>query len=146
MERSLFKKKIGFYGPFRTHLSSKSNQIQWTLCQWIDHPGYYKINFTYDRWILFTINYFFFNKFENVSHFIYQVEGTILAPSDPENWDPKSPKAWLVFSNLTGVTFQGNGIIDGSGSKWWEASCKKNKSNVTYKKEIMLLNIHTIFF
>ncbi|KAK6781363.1 hypothetical protein RDI58_023547 [Solanum bulbocastanum] len=60
---------------------------------------------------------------------IIQVDGTIVAPSDPENWDPKSPKAWLVFSNLTGVTFQGNGIIDGSGSKWWEASCKKNKSN-----------------
>ncbi|PHU21258.1 hypothetical protein BC332_06365 [Capsicum chinense] len=58
-----------------------------------------------------------------------QVDGTIVAPSDPEDWDPKSPKAWLVFSNLTAVTFQGNGIIDGSGSKWWAASCKKNKSN-----------------
>ncbi|KAJ8547022.1 hypothetical protein K7X08_010608 [Anisodus acutangulus] len=60
---------------------------------------------------------------------IIQVEGTIVAPSEPENWDPKSTKAWLVFNNLTGVTFQGNGIIDGSGSKWWAASCKKNKSN-----------------
>ncbi|XP_060180182.1 probable polygalacturonase At1g80170 [Lycium barbarum] len=60
---------------------------------------------------------------------IIQVEGTIVAPSDPDNWDPKSTKAWLVFTNLTGVTFQGNGIIDGAGSKWWEASCKKNKSN-----------------
>ncbi|KAF3673493.1 Eukaryotic translation initiation factor 3 subunit H [Capsicum annuum] len=45
-----------------------------------------------------------------------QVDGTIVAPSDPEDWDPKSPKAWLVFSNLTAVTFQGNGIIDGSGT------------------------------
>ncbi|XP_075085272.1 putative polygalacturonase At1g80170 [Nicotiana tabacum] len=60
---------------------------------------------------------------------IIQVDGTIVAPSDPENWDPKSPKAWLVFNNLTGTTFQGNGVIDGSGSKWWAASCKKNKTN-----------------
>ncbi|KAJ8773824.1 hypothetical protein K2173_008287 [Erythroxylum novogranatense] len=60
---------------------------------------------------------------------IIQIDGTIKAPDEPENWDPKLPRIWLDFSKLTGVVFQGNGVIDGSGSKWWAASCKKNKAN-----------------
>ncbi|KAL2503432.1 Pectin lyase-like superfamily protein [Abeliophyllum distichum] len=60
---------------------------------------------------------------------IIQIEGTIVAPEEPKSWDPKNPRIWLVYSNLTKVLFQGGGIIDGSGSKWWAASCKKNKSN-----------------
>ncbi|KAI3779396.1 hypothetical protein L2E82_09113 [Cichorium intybus] len=60
---------------------------------------------------------------------ILQIDGTIVAPDEPKNWDPKNPRNWLVFSNLTGVTFQGSGVIDGSGKKWWAASCKKNKTN-----------------
>ncbi|KAM7251292.1 hypothetical protein ACFE04_023175 [Oxalis oulophora] len=60
---------------------------------------------------------------------IIQIDGKIVAPDEPKNWDPNSPRNWLDFSNLTGVLFQGHGVIDGSGSKWWEASCKKNKSN-----------------
>lgn len=60
-----------------------------------------------------------------------QIEGTIIAPEDPKSWDPKLGRIWLDFSNITKVSFQGNGIIDGSGSKWWAASCKKNKSNVS---------------
>lgn len=38
-------------------------------------------------------------------------------------------RIWLDFSKLKGVLFQGSGVIDGSGSKWWATSCKKNKSN-----------------
>ncbi|KAF3944821.1 hypothetical protein CMV_028750 [Castanea mollissima] len=60
---------------------------------------------------------------------VIQIEGTIIAPDEPKNWDPKSPRTWLDFSKLNGVLFQGGGVIDGSGSKWWAASCKKNKSN-----------------
>ncbi|XP_059308468.1 probable polygalacturonase At1g80170 [Lycium ferocissimum] len=59
-----------------------------------------------------------------------QIEGTIVAPGDPNNWDfTKNGRIWLGFFNLTGVTLQGGGFIDGSGSKWWAASCKKNKTN-----------------
>ncbi|KVI05655.1 Glycoside hydrolase, family 28 [Cynara cardunculus var. scolymus] len=46
-----------------------------------------------------------------------------------QEWDPKNPRNWLHFSNLSGATFQGRGVIDGSGKKWWAASCKKNKTN-----------------
>ncbi|KAF8399682.1 hypothetical protein HHK36_015553 [Tetracentron sinense] len=60
---------------------------------------------------------------------IIQIDGTIVAPDEPKNWDPKNPRIWLVFSRLKGAHFQGNGVIDGSGSKWWAASCKRNKSN-----------------
>ncbi|CAI9778173.1 unnamed protein product [Fraxinus pennsylvanica] len=57
------------------------------------------------------------------------IEGTIVAPDEPKSWDPKNPRIWLEFYNLTKVLFQGGGVIDGSGSNWWAASCKKNKSN-----------------
>ncbi|KAH9627202.1 hypothetical protein KSS87_020748 [Heliosperma pusillum] len=60
---------------------------------------------------------------------IVQIDGTIVAPAEPNDWDPKLSRVWLDFSNLTGVSFQGRGVIDGSGSKWWAASCKKNKTN-----------------
>ncbi|KAK9063453.1 hypothetical protein SSX86_017323 [Deinandra increscens subsp. villosa] len=60
---------------------------------------------------------------------IIQIDGTIVAPDEPKNWDPKSPRNWLTFSNITDATFQGHGVIDGSGKKWWAASCKKNKTN-----------------
>ncbi|KAL7128489.1 hypothetical protein ABFS83_14G320700 [Erythranthe nasuta] len=61
--------------------------------------------------------------------FVIQIEGTIVAPDEPKSWDPKNQRNWLSFYNLTKVYFQGNGVIDGSGSKWWAASCKKNKTN-----------------
>ncbi|KAI3713845.1 hypothetical protein L1987_72431 [Smallanthus sonchifolius] len=60
---------------------------------------------------------------------IVQIDGNIVAPDEPKHWDPKNPRIWLYFSNLTGVIFQGHGVIDGSGRKWWAASCKKNKTN-----------------
>ncbi|CAK7357352.1 unnamed protein product [Dovyalis caffra] len=60
---------------------------------------------------------------------VIQIDGTIVAPDEPENWDPRFGRQWLDFSKLNGVLFQGNGVIDGSGRKWWESSCKKNKTN-----------------
>ncbi|XP_027347567.1 probable polygalacturonase At1g80170 [Abrus precatorius] len=60
---------------------------------------------------------------------IIQIDGTLVAPDEPKDWDPKLQRVWLDFSKLEKVVFQGNGVIDGSGSKWWAASCKKNKSN-----------------
>ncbi|KAG0452257.1 hypothetical protein HPP92_026036 [Vanilla planifolia] len=60
---------------------------------------------------------------------IIQLSGTIVAPEEPDHWDPKNPRVWLVFSNLQGIRIQGGGVIDGSGSKWWASSCKLNKTN-----------------
>ncbi|CAL4890222.1 unnamed protein product [Urochloa decumbens] len=58
-----------------------------------------------------------------------QIQGTIVAPEEPSEWDPRSPRLWLLFSGLAGARIQGGGVIDGSGSKWWANSCKINKSN-----------------
>lgn len=63
------------------------------------------------------------------SRLTIQIDGMIVAPEEPKNWDPDLSRIWLGFSNLTGVNFQGNGVIDGSGSKWWAASCKRNRTN-----------------
>ncbi|OQU84294.1 hypothetical protein SORBI_3004G028700 [Sorghum bicolor] len=60
---------------------------------------------------------------------IIQIQGTIVAPEEPSEWDPQSPRLWLLFSGLAGARIQGGGVIDGSGSKWWANSCKINKSN-----------------
>ncbi|EPS67804.1 hypothetical protein M569_06969 [Genlisea aurea] len=60
---------------------------------------------------------------------VIQIDGTVVAPDDPQSWDPRDQRAWLAFHNLSMAAFQGNGVIDGSGSKWWAASCKKNKTN-----------------
>ncbi|XP_019052350.1 PREDICTED: probable polygalacturonase At1g80170 [Nelumbo nucifera] len=61
--------------------------------------------------------------------FIIQIDGTIVAPDDPKRWDPNNLRIWLDFSKLNKVVFQGSGVIDGSGRKWWDSSCKRNKSN-----------------
>lgn len=74
-----------------------------------------------------------------------QIDGTIVAPNEPSNWDPKSARLWLDFYKLKGVLFQGNGVIDGSGSKWWAASCKKNKTNVLISS-LYLIGCFSQFF
>lgn len=66
------------------------------------------------------------------------MKGTIVAPDDPKDWDPKYPSTWLSFSNLNGVRFQGGGVIDGSGSKWWAASCKIDRTNVRNNSHLFL--------
>ncbi|CAL0330994.1 unnamed protein product [Lupinus luteus] len=50
---------------------------------------------------------------------IFQVDGTIIAPTNPNAWG-RGLLQWLDFTKLVGFTIQGNGIIDGRGSVWWE--------------------------
>ncbi|CAA0827773.1 Pectin lyase-like superfamily protein [Striga hermonthica] len=74
--------------------------------------------------------------------FFFFLNGTIVAPDDNKTWDPKNPRTWLGFYNLSKASFEGLGVIDGSGSKWWAASCKRNKSNVKKKsRNIIALTI-----
>ncbi|KAL6629217.1 hypothetical protein ACP70R_028982 [Stipagrostis hirtigluma subsp. patula] len=60
---------------------------------------------------------------------IIEIQGTIVAPEEPSEWDPHNPRLWLLFGGLAGARIQGGGVIDGSGAKWWAKSCKINKSN-----------------
>ena len=78
-------------------------------------------------------SYYTFTNYDNIIlTLVQQIEGTIVAPDDPDTWDPKNSRTWLDFYKLKGVLFQGHGVIDGSGSKWWASSCKKNKTNVIF--------------
>ncbi|KAL6850435.1 hypothetical protein ACP4OV_021062 [Aristida adscensionis] len=53
-----------------------------------------------------------------------QVDGTIVAPGDPETWPANSKRKWLVFYRAHGVSLRGGGLIDGKGHKWWDLPCK----------------------
>ncbi|CAJ2636443.1 unnamed protein product [Trifolium pratense] len=50
---------------------------------------------------------------------VFQVDGTIIAPTNSNAWG-RGLLQWLDFTKLVGFTIQGNGIIDGRGSVWWQ--------------------------
>ncbi|KAK1401182.1 Polygalacturonase [Heracleum sosnowskyi] len=55
------------------------------------------------------------------------IYGTIKA--SPHRSDYKrNTREWLVFQNLTNVAVGGGGTINGNGKKWWQHSCKINKT------------------
>ncbi|XP_072982818.1 polygalacturonase At1g48100-like [Typha latifolia] len=58
---------------------------------------------------------------------IFQVDGIILAPGDPDSWLSSSRRQWLVFYRANGMTLQGGGLIDGKGERWWNLPCKPHK-------------------
>lgn len=49
---------------------------------------------------------------------ILQLDGTIIAPTDPKPWG-SGLLQWLEFKMLRGLTIQGQGTIDGQGNAWW---------------------------
>ncbi|XP_023543454.1 polygalacturonase At1g48100-like isoform X1 [Cucurbita pepo subsp. pepo] len=52
---------------------------------------------------------------------VFQLDGKIIAPTDFKVWG-RGLFQWLQFTKLMGLTIQGNGIIDGRGSVWWQVS------------------------
>ncbi|XP_071726412.1 polygalacturonase At1g48100-like [Rutidosis leptorrhynchoides] len=50
---------------------------------------------------------------------IFQVDGTIIAPSSFKPYG-SGLFQWILFTKLVGLTIQGGGTIDGSGSIWWK--------------------------
>ncbi|KAM0827514.1 hypothetical protein ACQ4PT_068139 [Festuca glaucescens] len=61
-----------------------------------------------------------------------QIDGTIVAPSDPTTWPANSKRNWLVFYKADGVSLTGAGLIDGKGQKWWDLPCKPHKGGSTH--------------
>ncbi|KAK6115499.1 hypothetical protein DH2020_007768 [Rehmannia glutinosa] len=70
--------------------------------------------------------------------FVIQIEGTIVAPDEPKVGIPRIREIGLVLQFNKGP-FPRKGVIDGSGSKWWAASCKRTSRNhrfeLSYKSE-----------
>jgi polygalacturonase len=52
---------------------------------------------------------------------VFQLDGTIIAPTNPNAWSGVTLQ-WLEFTKLERITIQGNGVIDGKGSVWWQDS------------------------
>ncbi|KAK9079771.1 hypothetical protein SSX86_001444 [Deinandra increscens subsp. villosa] len=52
---------------------------------------------------------------------IFQVDGTIVGPSSFKPYG-SGLFQWILFTKLVGLTIQGGGTIDGSGSIWWNAT------------------------
>ncbi|KAM6575482.1 hypothetical protein CsatA_023809 [Cannabis sativa] len=63
---------------------------------------------------------------------VIQIDGTIVAPDEPKNWNPKFARQWLDFTKLEGVIFQGQGVIDGSGDDC--VSIVNASSNIKMKR------------
>ncbi|CAK7332663.1 unnamed protein product [Dovyalis caffra] len=49
---------------------------------------------------------------------VFQLDGKIIAPNS-NAWG-RGLFQWLLFTKLVGITIQGTGTIDGSGSVWWQ--------------------------
>ncbi|KAL8142408.1 hypothetical protein V2J09_015440 [Rumex salicifolius] len=56
-----------------------------------------------------------------MSNIVFQLDGEIIAPTSPKVWG-SGLLWWIQFTKLKGITIQGEGIIDGSGSVWWQNS------------------------
>ncbi|KAI3522477.1 hypothetical protein L1887_00281 [Cichorium endivia] len=52
---------------------------------------------------------------------VFQIDGTIIAPSSFKPYG-SGLFQWILFTKLVGLTIQGRGTIDGSGSIWWKNS------------------------
>ncbi|KAF6159867.1 hypothetical protein GIB67_032951 [Kingdonia uniflora] len=66
----------------------------------------------------------------STKHIYFQINGTIVAPSDIDQWgcDNNHCDQWIKFTNINGLYLYGNGVIDGQGSNWW-ATCNYNKNH-----------------
>ncbi|KAF4372362.1 hypothetical protein F8388_027035 [Cannabis sativa] len=53
----------------------------------------------------------------------FQVEGGIVAPKSPNEWNTKN-KDLISFVEVVGLSLNATATIDGRGKPWWDASCR----------------------
>ncbi|KAF3442558.1 hypothetical protein FNV43_RR16474 [Rhamnella rubrinervis] len=56
-----------------------------------------------------------------------QIEGSIEASDDESDYG-KDSRHWLQFDSVQNLVLEGGGTINGNGHKWWQNSCKTNKT------------------
>lgn len=60
-------------------------------------------------------------------HKVYiQIEGTVVAPNNPNKWSGIDASLWLQFDSISGLDVRGGGEINGQGQSWWKQSCRYN--------------------
>ncbi|MBA0799839.1 hypothetical protein Gohar_010328 [Gossypium harknessii] len=59
----------------------------------------------------------------------FQIDGILIAPSDPSSWKCKDTNCnnWITFQHFDGLIIQGTGSLHGQGRKWWQMGCIQNK-------------------
>ncbi|KAE9590458.1 putative polygalacturonase [Lupinus albus] len=57
----------------------------------------------------------------------FKVYGTIKAWPHMSAYE-KDRRIWIMFDSIMNLVVDGGGIINGNGRKWWQNSCKVNKS------------------
>ncbi|CAL0310312.1 unnamed protein product [Lupinus luteus] len=72
----------------------------------------------------------------------FKVYGTIKAWPHMSAYE-KDRQRWIMFDSITNLVVDGGGIIDGNGRKWWQNSCKVNRSlgGRGYAKDIKFMNM-----
>ncbi|GAV86059.1 Glyco_hydro_28 domain-containing protein [Cephalotus follicularis] len=65
------------------------------------------------------------------SDLIFKIYGTIKASTKQLDYQ-EDRRHWLHFKNLENFSVEGGGTINGNGQKWWNDSCKINKSLVNF--------------
>ncbi|EFJ18434.1 hypothetical protein SELMODRAFT_112735 [Selaginella moellendorffii] len=60
------------------------------------------------------------------NNLVFQVDGTIVAPTSAKAWNGTSLLQWIEFARVHGLLLQGSctGAINGNGPAWWNSSCK----------------------
>ncbi|MCH94432.1 putative polygalacturonase, partial [Trifolium medium] len=48
-----------------------------------------------------------------------KIMGTILAP-ERNDWGKECSILWIHFFNISGLTLEGSGVINGNGEGWWD--------------------------
>ncbi|XP_057982360.1 probable polygalacturonase At1g80170 [Malania oleifera] len=63
----------------------------------------------------------------NSDHITVLIDGNLIAPSDPSEWEctPEKCSHWIEFSHVNGLYVQGSGAIRGQGAPWWHLPCNK---------------------
>lgn len=59
-----------------------------------------------------------------------QLQGKIVAPTNPNAWQQCQLGGWLIFSEVRNLIMDGSGEIDGQGSSWWTTAAV-NDSQLT---------------
>ncbi|KAE9621498.1 putative polygalacturonase [Lupinus albus] len=75
----------------------------------------------------------------------FKVYGTIKAWPHMSAYE-KDRRLWIMFDNVSNFAVDSGGVIDGNGRKWWQNSCKVNKSLAVTFSQCNNLNVTNLKF
>ncbi|CAK8536714.1 unnamed protein product [Lathyrus sativus] len=75
-----------------------------------------------DEWITFDVTNTKYGAIGDDNTDDSELGGTIIAPKNMEDWKWAEDKelAWIRFEDISGLTVNGGGQINGQGAPWWK--------------------------